>query len=92
MGTRRTFLRDHVAVRERFRRLGWLVLWLVARHSIRLWLAAPESTKIVADNRLDDHWAGDPSVRIARLPETGFLGRQLTLTREARKILPSRSA
>jgi hypothetical protein len=25
------------------RRLGWLCLWLVARHSMRLWLTAPPS-------------------------------------------------
>jgi hypothetical protein len=25
-------------------RLGWLCLWLVARHSLRVWLAAPTTT------------------------------------------------
>jgi hypothetical protein len=28
---------------SRTRRLAWLVLWLVARHAIRVWLEAPHA-------------------------------------------------
>ena len=28
-------------VADRVRRLGWLCLWLVAKHGLRLWLTAP---------------------------------------------------
>jgi hypothetical protein len=30
----------HVSVKDRFRRLGWWGLWLVAQRSMRLWLAS----------------------------------------------------
>ncbi|MEP7306329.1 MAG: hypothetical protein ABJA98_12500 [Acidobacteriota bacterium] len=41
-------LHHQVVVKESVRRLGWLVLWLVARHSLRLWLDAPGSPETVA--------------------------------------------
>jgi hypothetical protein len=34
-------VRRHVSVKDWFRRLGWLGLWLVAQHGIRLWLTDP---------------------------------------------------
>lgn len=38
-------VRHHVSVKDWFRRLGWLGLWLVAQHSMRLWLADPTFTR-----------------------------------------------
>jgi hypothetical protein len=35
---------QHVTLKDWFRRLGWLGLWLVAQRSMRLWLAAPTFT------------------------------------------------
>jgi len=44
MGTRTTCLGRGACLGDRVRQLGWLVLWLVARHSLRVWLTAPAST------------------------------------------------
>lgn len=32
------------SVNDRVRRLGWLALWLLAKHSLSLWLTVPPST------------------------------------------------
>ena len=44
MGTRPAFLRGYEASIERFRRLGWLGLWLIAKRGLGTWLTAPVST------------------------------------------------
>src|SRR5580765_3680644 len=59
IATRRRYLRQHESVEERFRRLGWLVLWLVARHSMRLWLTALESMPALVHNRWDGRLLAD---------------------------------
>ena len=53
IGARRSLLLQRSGVHERLRRLGWLVLWLVAKHSLGLWLAAPDPTsmKMFSANR-----------------------------------------
>jgi hypothetical protein len=33
----------HESVRERLRRLWWLALFVIVKHSLQLWLAAPSS-------------------------------------------------
>ena len=45
MSTRRTIdVRHPLGVNDRFRRLGWLGLWLAARRSLGFWLTVPLST------------------------------------------------
>jgi hypothetical protein len=40
MAARFAFLRLRMPLKERFRRFGWLALWLIARHSLHLWSTA----------------------------------------------------
>jgi len=35
----RRYVHRHVSLKDRFGRLGWLALWLIAQRSMRLWLA-----------------------------------------------------
>jgi len=55
VGAYQRHLRHHVSVKDWFRRLGRLGLWLVAQHSMRLWLADPTFTgsRAVAFSRRD---------------------------------------
>lgn len=62
-------VRDSLGDNERFHRLGWRRLWLIARHSLRLWLTAPPS--FGAATRRDDRegWSTDRRTAV-RCPET----------------------
>jgi hypothetical protein len=44
VGVHTAVVRNHLGIKERLRRLRWRGLWLVAQHSMRLWLAARAST------------------------------------------------
>jgi hypothetical protein len=41
MGARMIGFGRRAGVDDRLGRLGWLCLWLVAKHGMRLWLTAP---------------------------------------------------
>ena len=53
------YLRHSLGVRERFRRLGWRGLWLVAKHGLRAWLTAPVSTGAEMLRHDGVGWASD---------------------------------
>jgi hypothetical protein len=64
VGHHQLHVRHHVSVKDRIRRLGWLGLWWVAQHSMRLWLADPTPTgsKAIAPSRRDGHLVEEPSI------------------------------
>jgi hypothetical protein len=37
--------RGMASASRRVQRLGWLGVWFIARHGLRLWLAPPQSTR-----------------------------------------------
>ena len=44
VGVHMIFVRNHLRLKLWLRRLRWLGLWLVGQQSMRVWLAAPDST------------------------------------------------
>jgi len=71
VGTHQRHVRHHVSVKDWFRRLGWLGLWLVARRSMRLWLAVPTLTgsRAVILSRRNGRLVEEPSVGVGTVAD-----------------------
>ena len=52
MGVCTMHLRLASSCRDRFRRLGWLGLWIVGKHGMRIWMTTPRETGERMDWRL----------------------------------------
>ena len=52
MGACTMHLRLASSCRDRFRRLGWLGLWMVGKHAMRIWMTTPTATRERMDWRL----------------------------------------